>query len=126
MKQIRSQVFETNSSSTHSFCICTQKDYNAWMRGECVFDHDKKTGKYIIPKQQAIEYVLNRYHAAELRKAVMEKDQENIDEQLCWDGFYTYDYYAEREQSEAEEQEYATITTENGDVVVGFWYYGHD
>ena len=96
------------------------------MRGECVFDHDKNTDKYIIPKQEAIEYVLNKYSAAELRKAVMEKDQEQIDEEIGWYGFYTYDYYTEREQSEAEEQEFATITTENGDVVVGFWYYGHD
>lgn len=126
MKQIRNQVFETNSSSTHAFCICTLKDYDAWRCGECVFDRDKNTDKYIIPKQQAIEYVLNRRHAAELRKAIMEKDQEKIDEQLCCGGFYTYDYYAEREQSEAEEQEFATITTDNGDVVVGFWYYGHD
>lgn len=126
MKQIRSQVFETNSSSTHSFCICTQKDYDAWMRGEYVFDHDKSTGKYIIPKQQAIEYLLNRFLVAELRKAVKEKNQEKIDEQLCCFDFYTYDYYAEKEQSEAEEQEFATITTENGDVVVGFWYYGRD
>lgn len=126
MKQIRSHVFETNSSSTHAFCICTQKDYDAWVRGECVFDYNKNTGKYIIPKQEAIEYVLNRYHVAELRRAVREQDQEKIDEQLSWNGFYTYDYYAEKEQSEAVEQEFTTITTENGDVIVGFYYYGYD
>lgn len=126
MKQIRSQVFETNSSSTHAFCICTQKDYNAWLSGECVFDWDRNTGKYIIPKQQAIEYVLNCCPTTELRKAIMEKDQKMIDDVLCWSGFYTYDYYMEREQSVAEEKEFATITTDNGDLVVGFWHYGHD
>ena len=85
MKQIRNQVFETNSSSTHAFCICTLKDYDAWKRGECVFDRHKNTGKYILPKQQAIKYLLNIYDDAELRKAVIERDQEKIDEQLCWD-----------------------------------------
>lgn len=33
MKQIRTSVFETNSSSTHSLVIMTEEEYNLWKRG---------------------------------------------------------------------------------------------
>lgn len=39
MKQIRYGVFETNSSSTHSICICTQEEYNKWQIGEMIYDY---------------------------------------------------------------------------------------
>lgn len=39
MKQIRYGVFETNSSSTHSICICTQEEYNKWQSGEMIYDY---------------------------------------------------------------------------------------
>ena len=38
MKQIRRGVFETNSSSTHSICICTKNDYEKWKNGELLYD----------------------------------------------------------------------------------------
>lgn len=34
MISIRRNVFETNSSSTHSICICTEEDYKKWKEGE--------------------------------------------------------------------------------------------
>lgn len=34
MISIRRNVFETNSSSTHSICICTEEDYKKWEDGE--------------------------------------------------------------------------------------------
>lgn len=30
MKQVRSNTFETNSSSTHSICMCTKDQYVNW------------------------------------------------------------------------------------------------
>ena len=30
MKQVRSNTFETNSSSTHSICMCTKDQYDSW------------------------------------------------------------------------------------------------
>jgi hypothetical protein len=38
MIQVRNGVFETNSSSTHSICICTKSDYEKWKNGELVYD----------------------------------------------------------------------------------------
>lgn len=40
--QVRIGVFETNSSSTHSLCICTKEEYDAFKKGKLVMD----TGDY--------------------------------------------------------------------------------
>lgn len=37
-RRIRCGVFETNSSSTHSICICTKEDYDKWKNGEMLYD----------------------------------------------------------------------------------------
>lgn len=33
MRQIRMNVFETNSSSTHTIAICTEEDFKKWQNG---------------------------------------------------------------------------------------------
>lgn len=38
MRQIRMNVFETNSSSTHSIAICTEEDFKKWQNGELLFN----------------------------------------------------------------------------------------
>lgn len=37
-KTIRIGVWETNSSSVHSICICTEDEYNKWKNGELLYD----------------------------------------------------------------------------------------
>lgn len=34
MINIRTNVFETNSSSVHSLILCTADDYRAWINGD--------------------------------------------------------------------------------------------
>lgn len=38
MRQIRYGVFETNSSSTHSIVICTEKEYKQFQNDELMYD----------------------------------------------------------------------------------------
>ena len=38
MKQIRKNVFETNSSSTHSLTMCSEEEYEKWQREELIYD----------------------------------------------------------------------------------------
>lgn len=38
MKQIRKNVFETNSSSTHTLAICTEDEYKDWKAGKLLFN----------------------------------------------------------------------------------------
>lgn len=38
MKQIRNNVFETNSSSTHVLAICSESEYKDWEDGKILFN----------------------------------------------------------------------------------------
>lgn len=43
MKQIRKNVFETNSSSTHTLAICTEDEYKDWKAGKLLFNKLNET-----------------------------------------------------------------------------------
>lgn len=43
MKQIRKNVFETNSSSTHTLAICTEDEYKDWKDGKLLFNKWRET-----------------------------------------------------------------------------------
>lgn len=45
MKQIRNNVFETNSSSTHSFTLCTEEDYQKFVEGKLFISYHGKLSK---------------------------------------------------------------------------------
>lgn len=60
MKTIRRNVFETNSSSTHSITMCMEGDYEKWKNGELYYleDSDKfvnKEQRDIILKKLVLE-----------------------------------------------------------------------
>ena len=95
-KQIRRGVFETNSSSCHSLTMCTQSDYDRWKSGELIYDYWEDK---LIPLDDTNHYDDDRY--------------------------YTYDRFNEYGALDDENFE-DTFTTENGDTVVAFGYYGHD
>ena len=41
-KTIRFGVWETNSSSVHNFCICTEEEFKKWEDGELFYDDYKE------------------------------------------------------------------------------------
>ena len=43
MRQIRKNVFETNSSSTHTLAICTEDEYKDWQNGKLLFNKWRET-----------------------------------------------------------------------------------
>lgn len=45
MIQLRTKVFETNSSSTHSINICTESEWSDWKNGKTLFN--PYTGKFM-------------------------------------------------------------------------------
>lgn len=94
-RQIRQGVFETNSSSCHSLTMCTQSDYERWKNGELIYDY--WDGKLISTDELDNDYDDDRY--------------------------YTYDRFNEYGALYYETFEDA-FTTENGDTVVAFGYYG--
>ena len=96
-RQIRRGIFETNSSSVHSLTMCTQSDYDRWKNGELIYDY--WDGKLISTDELDDDYGEGRY--------------------------YTYEDFNDYERFDFETYEY-DFTTENGDTVVAFGYYGHD
>ena len=58
MKQIRKNVFETNSSSTHTLAICTEDEYKDWKDGKLLFNKWHETfvkNTIVITKQDRKE-----------------------------------------------------------------------
>lgn len=51
--QTRENVFETNSSSTHALCICTEQEYNDLQEGKKFIS--KYGGKVYSSKEEAMK-----------------------------------------------------------------------
>ena len=100
MRQIRRNVFETNSSSTHSITMCMRSEFDQWVNGELVWD---RWNRELVPITPTI-------------KISMENDER---EYLTYDQFHDWEYV-----------DYETYTnnytTPNGDKVVAFGYYGYN
>lgn len=114
MIQIRRGVFETNSSSTHSICICSKTDYEKFIAGELWYS---RWTDDLVTRQQINE----RIH-----KFFPDKNMEDYTvEELEDDGFYSFDSYNEK-ISEWYEMYDVEYTTPGGETIVAFGYYGHD
>lgn len=121
MIQIRENTFETNSSSTHALCMCTQADYNAWLDGKMLFDIDKRTGKSMVTKDEAISYAQQNS-----RSFAHEVAEYGLDEALRWERFLTSDNYDSRLENECEIEIYDTLALPSGETIVTFGYFGYD
>ena len=136
MYSIRRNVFETNSSSTHSLIICSDKTYNDWMDGKVVYDsYDEE----FVEAKQPTEI---DFHKAEVmymeNKSDYMKDwkdltpemqlaylKENVMEEHDPYQYKTYDDYR-NEMNSMEESFERTWKTEHGDVVHILGYMGYD
>lgn len=134
-REIRRNVFETNSSSTHSLAICTEQEFEDWKAGKLLFD---KWGEcFILPYQLSdsekrsagLEYTANKkeYYKDwdELADDQKEKwyssyiERHNLgdDDGVSYDDFFDNDYL------ETYTRHYVTPS---GDKIVCFGQYGYD
>lgn len=94
---IRRGVFETNSSSVHSLTMCSDEEWKAWERGEITYDW--LNDKFIINSEDIA-----------------------VDDDLYISfEYFTHNYY--HAGYELYKQEY---TTNSGEIIHAFGYYGHD
>ncbi len=100
MRQIRRNVFETNSSSTHSITICMKSEFDKWVAGELAWDRWHKKLVPITP---------------EVQKSMDDGDGD----------YLTYDQFSDWDYMEYETYE-NNYTTPNGDKIVAFGYYGYN
>lgn len=111
MRQIRHNVFETNSSSTHSLVMAIASDFDKWVKGEvyhCGSAYgDAKRAGFEKGKFYSKEKVESYYSSTG-----EERDTYN---------FCTYDEFIADEELENSEYSY---TTPNGEVVKVVAKYG--
>lgn len=109
MKQIRNQVFETNSSSTHSITICTEDEYEMWKRGEVYWCRWYET----FVSKEDVEEGFNKNKGR----------YDDFNDYLYEEGLYTFDRYNNDMEMETYEEHYQT---KSGDKIIAFGYYGYD
>ena len=136
MYSIRRNVFETNSSSTHSLIICSDKTYNDWMDEKVVYN---SYAEEFVEAKQPTEI---DFHKAEVmyteNKSDYMKDwkeltpemqlaylKENVMEENDTYQYKTYEDYR-NEMNSMEESFERTWETEHGDVVHILGYMGYD
>ena len=125
MRQIRKGVFETNSSSTHSITICSGKDYEAWQNGELYW---ARYSDRLVPKEEFEEkfkkWMNERY--PDVDDETLETERPTYIEEFCEEEeFLTAEQYDDQIGSYYEEFQ-TSYTTESGEEVVAFGYYGYD
>ena len=97
MKQIRCNVFETNSSSTHTLAICTEDEYKDWKDGKLLFNKWNETfvKNSINTTKQDRKEAEERYT---LYKGKYYKDWSELTEAERDE--YTYNYIAQQRRQE--------------------------
>lgn len=65
MFSIRKNVFETNSSSTHSICICTAEEYKKFRSGDMIFDSYNEELQFVSDKELEKDEDKYRYKSYE-------------------------------------------------------------
>lgn len=140
MRLIRSGVFETNSSSTHSLTICTEEEFEKWKNGEMWYDYDNERllkkeikitideeaskAKYIASHPKGYFYKtwedlsdeeIKHWHESYL-KSEKAKIESNYD-------YQTYDQWYYHSDLETFTQKY---TSPSGDKLIAFGKFGYN
>ena len=102
--QVRRGVFETNSSSVHSLCICSADDYDKWKNGELFYD---LYNDVLIEDSDEIQ-----------------QSRKECEEEGYLNNYVNYDEYLER--LSYFDTYVKSYKSKSGDDIVAFGYYGHD
>lgn len=128
MLQIRRNVFETNSSSTHSITMCSKDDYDRWDSGEVYLNEgwwlkdneSEYKNKKFVTRDEAIDIIKCSGGDIEYDNEYYESFGKYIAEEY---EIYTIDEYFENDYLE---NFYESYTTDSGETVVAFGLYGYD
>lgn len=128
MINIRNNVFETNSSSTHSIAICTKSDYEDFVSKKLYYVKSCKVQKHFVSWEELIELINTKqiYFSDSDYDSLIHSHQDNdietVEEILFDNDICTIDTYFKEDLESFEEE----FTTPNGETVVAFGYYGYD
>lgn len=127
MKQVRSNTFETNSSSTHSICMCTKDQYANWASDwdDLKADSILYCEEEFVTVEEAVKEA-NRYREVIKLSDVLDVNSPDHDDSidaLREDGCMTCDDWDDYVENETY---YNEFITPSGETVVAFGYYGWD
>lgn len=122
MKLVRNNVFETNSSSTHSITMCKESDFDKWKNGEMYWD---RWNESLVSKEEAEKEMAKLKEEFISEHPDYDKDDIDWEEQL--EDYLNSDkeYYTYEEFNNYDYIEYETFE-DSYDGVVAFGYYGMD
>lgn len=135
MRQIRKNVFETNSSSTHSLTMCTKEEYDNWKNGKLLFDsYYKKFVPSLELTKVDFEEAEDNYesnkqkHQKNWNQLTKEEQEEYtleyIKKNKSMDEIVTYPEWLDR--NDYLDAFYKEYTTKNNERIVAFGVYGYD
>lgn len=132
-KQIRNNVFETNSSSTHSLIICTPEQSDLLTKGKMyIYDYDT-----LCTEDERINIILNEYQ----KEFTIEGTYEEFYDNNAYKEFYDKnsemleEYFSEHSYAEFQsyeewvgelESDETYYTSKSGDKIIILCKYGHD
>lgn len=103
MIQVRKNIFETNSSSTHCLVIASKSDWDKFKRGEMVlnmYSGELKPVPENFPKQNAEGKWEYKGEIYELLEDINDRDFQIWDRsQMTYDGYMDYDSHEEIEKT---------------------------
>ena len=131
-RQVRRNVFETNSSSVHSLTMCMKSDFDKWETDDLLLftgsgwgypDDNKPQRNHFYTKEEAIDFEKSSRYAPS--EDFDWDNDEAVMEMLHDNEWYDFDYWEDNYCSEYETFEDSLITP-NGEKIIAFGYYGHD
>lgn len=127
MRTVRNNVFETNSSSTHSITMCTESEFEKWKNGEMYWNrwNEELVDKSVVEKEMARwkeDFIKDNPGYNENDPDWQDKLDDYMNEDKC---YYTYQEFNSYDYLEYETYE-TSYKTPNGEVVKAFGYYGND
>lgn len=122
MKEVvRRGLFETNSSSVHSITMCSDDEWTKWVNDEVYFDRVVK--KFYEPNQD-IERA-RKCQSWDEAWDLHASDKRNEYFNDCYHRFLTYEEFNDWEYIDYKTYD-TEYTTDKGETVHAFGYYGHD
>ena len=114
--QIRRGTFETNSSSVHSLTMCAENEFQKWKNGEVLF-------WVTMEKFGTKEQIIKELKKAKWYSHIDWSDEDEVDDIFSKERIKTYDEFFSWYSFETYYNKY---TSEHGDEIVAFGYYGYD
>lgn len=131
MRTVRSNTFETNSSSTHSLIIDTEDKIRKFMKGELWYSDTTETEDRLVDKAAIVEYLKKKKAAGkdisdEAIKRIEEATDTDVVDEILDDIGYDWEFRTFYNWTGDLEYEDDTYTSPSGDKLGWVAKYGYD